>query len=702
MVPEPFHELVLKFIENTNRPIFLTGKAGTGKTTFLRWIRANITKNLAVVAPTAVAAINAGGVTIHSFFQVPFGPQVPVVNENDINELPPRQISVEKAKILKCLDLLIIDEISMVRADTLDYIDTVLRQAKGSARPFGGVQLLMIGDLYQLPPVFERDWPLLSRFYKGPYFFHSLAFNRFPVLTFELTKVYRQKDPVFVEILNQIRDGYAEESMLAKLNAHYRPDLNANSLKDYVTLTTHNQLVNDTNQQRLKELDGDTFTFKAIITGEFPKEGYPAEEELILKVGAQVMFIKNDSSGKKQYYNGRTGRITAISGGRIILNFLDDGSEFEVVAETWNNVKYALSETEQKVSESNNGSFSQYPLRLAWAITIHKSQGLTFEKAVIDVDAAFAFGQAYVALSRCRNLEGLILKEPVRQENIRTDPEIVRFMKNAASSVPDEHLLARIVRESEVETLSDVFDFGMLSGGWKQVKTALSAGLRSDSPLNTELQQTDVLLDQQVKSVGDRFIKKELAVLSQDTPLWDDQAFTERLRKAASYFLPKLNAFSTAVNAFYVARKDADLPAEFYDSLNHLLVTLKAKTAAFGRLPMAASGRDVISSMQEAGVSYRPIFKNWNPKALPKEKEILNPELYQLLITWRKGICNERKILEHALISDNAVRDIAAAQPRSLDQLSKVKGFGDVRAKDFGSQILKVIRGYLGENDLFG
>jgi len=700
MVLEPFHELVLKFIENTNRPIFLTGKAGTGKTTFLRWIRANVTKNLAVVAPTAVAAINAGGVTIHSFFQVPFGPQVPVTDHNNHSILL-RQVSLEKSNILKCLDLLIIDEISMVRADTLDYIDTVLRQVKGSARPFGGVQLLMIGDLFQLPPVYEKDWPVLRNFYKGPYFFDSLAFQKFPVLTFELTQVYRQKDPVFVEILNSIRNGYANNEMLDKLNAHYNPNLNANWLKDYVTLSTHNQLVNEINQQRLMELDGEAHTFKATVTGDFPKDAYPAEEELVLKVGAQVMFIKNDSSGKKQYYNGRTGRITAMGPGNIRLTFLDDDSEFEVIPETWQNVKYALAENEQKVNEQNNGSFSQYPLRLAWAITIHKSQGLTFEKAVIDVDAAFAFGQAYVALSRCRSLEGMILKSPVRPQNIRTDPEIISFMQNAAISIPDENLLESTIRQIALEEMKDIFDFSMLTGAWRQLKTMMLNGAIKNSPLSEDISKTDHSWETEIKAIGDRFIRKELGALPDDQLIWSNVPFIGRLKNAANYFLPKLNVFSEAINSFYTAVNNTNPPAEFYDSLNHLLVNLKAKTAAFVRLPIATSGRDVLSSVQEAGISYKPVYKNWNPKALPKEKEIVNPELYKQLLNWRKETSFERKIPEHTLVSENMLRDITSKLPRSLNQLSQLKSFGDAKATDLGEPILKMIRSYLGENDLF-
>lgn len=559
----------------------------------------------------------------------------------------------------------------------------------------------MIGDLFQLPPVYEKDWPVLRNFYKGPYFFDSRAFQKFPVLTFELTQVYRQKDPVFVEILNSIRNGYADSEMLDKLNAHYNPNLNANWLKDYVTLSTHNQLVNEINQQRLMELDGEAHTFKATITGDFPKDAYPAEDELVLKVGAQVMFIKNDSSGKKQYYNGRTGRITAMGPGNIRLTFLDDGSEFEVIPETWQNVKYALAEDEQKVNEQNNGSFSQYPLRLAWAITIHKSQGLTFEKAVIDVDAAFAFGQAYVALSRCRSLEGMILKSPVRPENIRTDPEIIGFMQNAAISMPDEQLLESTIRQIALEEMKDIFEFSMLTGAWKQLKTIMLAGGVKNSPLSENIDKTDQNWETEIKTIGDRFIRKELCTLPDDQFIWNNTPFIGRLKNAANYFLPKLIAFSEAINSFYTAINNTNPPAEFYDSLNHLLVNLKAKTAAFVRLPIATSGRDVLSSVQEARISYKPVYKNWNPKVLPKEKEIVNPELYKQLLNWRKATSIERKIPEHTLVSENMLRDITFKLPRSLNQLSQLKSFGDAKATDLGEPILKMIRSYLGENDLF-
>ena len=701
MIANEQQELIARFLRETNRPIFLTGKAGTGKTTFLRAVQSTITKNLAIVAPTAVAAINAGGVTIHSFFQVPFGPLAPEKDNQPTDSSTLKPVTHEKSKLLKCLDLLIIDEISMVRADTLDYIDSLLRQVKGSARPFGGVQLLMIGDLFQLPPVYEKDWPVLRNFYDGPYFFNSLAFKKIPLLTFELTKVYRQSDPVFIEILNGIRNGIADPEMLKKLNAQYDPGLNDQWRKDYVTLSTHNQLVNEINQVRLKELDGEAYTFKAGVKGDFPKEGYPAEEELVLKPGAQVMFIKNDSSGKKQYYNGRTASITSLSSTSIMLSFLDDGSEFEVLQETWQNVKYTLAEGDQKINESNNGSFSQYPLRLAWAITIHKSQGLTFDKAIIDVAAAFAFGQTYVALSRCRTLEGMVLKAPVRPQNVKTDPQIVGFMQNAVIEPPNEELLQKSIRDFELEVLTDIFDFKVLTIGWEQLVKILMIGETHQSVISTGMQQASDLLNNEIRAIGNRFIKKELSALADEQQLWNNKEFISRLKKAIAYFMPKLHSFSALLDGFYTIKANEGLPEYFYETLNHLLVHLKAKEAAFIRMSFANSANDILSSVQEAGVLFQPIFKNWNLKALPKEKEIINLELYQQLIKFRNEISKERKVQEHMLISENVIREIANKIPRALNQLSQIKGFGEVKAADFGEQVLKIIRNYLGESELF-
>lgn len=403
--PDPDNQLLLDFLATTNQPVFLTGKAGTGKTTLLRKIRDTTKKNFAVVAPTAVAAINAGGVTLHSFFQIPFGPLVPVGDEHAETNF---KYSDEKTRLLRCLDLLIIDEISMVRVDLIDFIDRTLKRVKGSNRPFGGVQVLMIGDLYQLSPIFHDAWHILGSYYSSPYFFDSLVFRSTPMLTFALDKVYRQSDPVFLDILNGMRENSLDAGLLAKLNERYDPSLNQEWKDDYITLTTHNQLVNEINQGCLEKLPGEIFEFNAEVSGDFPKDAYPTDEKLQLKLGAQVIFIKNDSSGKRQYYNGKAAKITAISQDSIKVTFTNGGREIEVEKEIWQNVKYSLSAEENKIDETSTGSFSQYPFKLAWAITVHKSQGLTFDQAIVDVSTAFTHGQAYVALSRCRSLEGLI------------------------------------------------------------------------------------------------------------------------------------------------------------------------------------------------------------------------------------------------------------------------------------------------------
>ena len=341
------HQTILDYLAQTDKPVFLTGRAGTGKTTFLQHIRQNLAKEMVVVAPTAVAAINAGGVTIHSFFQVPLGPLIPGVRGKRQPQPPIRSVNPEKEKMLRRMQILIIDEISMVRADVLDYIDALLRLVRASARPFGGVQLLMIGDPYQLPPVTNNDWDILGPVYKSPYFFDSLVWASSSFLTFELSRVYRQSDPVFIDILNSVRDGKVTESTLAALNGRYisGPDLD---LSDYLTLSTHNNKVKEINEQRLDALPTPEHLFSATISADFPSEAYPAEKELILKEGAHVMFIRNDSSGKKQYYNGRAARVSRIENGRVHVTFLDDGSDFIVIPEIWQNVKYTLSETEDQ------------------------------------------------------------------------------------------------------------------------------------------------------------------------------------------------------------------------------------------------------------------------------------------------------------------------------------------------------------------
>ena len=699
MTLDSLHQLIIDFIEKTNRPIFLTGKAGTGKTTFLRYIRTHITKNLAVVAPTAVAAINAGGVTIHSFFQVPFGPTLPTLNGSAFLEFSGTSFSPEKSKLIKCLDLLIIDEISMVRADTLDYIDRILRFVKGNQQPFGGIQLLMIGDLYQLSPVYQQDWHLLKKYYAGPYFFNSLAFNQQPILTFELTKVHRQKDPGFIELLNDIRSGSISEPQLEKLNEHYKSIPESDQLSEYVTLTTHNPLVKQINEVRLHELSGTAHHFKAVVTGDFPADAFPTEEELILKEGALVMFIRNDSSGKKQFYNGRTAKISNISGNTIKVIFLDDHTEFEVGLEVWENTKYALSEADQKVTESSAGSFSQYPIRLAWAITIHKSQGLTFEKAIIDVGAAFAHGQTYVALSRCRSLEGLILKEKVKAANIITDPAVTNFMNQAQSEVPDQQTLTAAVSSLAANMLTGIFDFSNITDAWNYLKQVIANGNLQTTELEEKAESVQILLDEKIRKIADRFIRQELNTATDHLNL-DSIIFKERLTKAAAYFLPNLTELSVYISNIHLLRSNATFDPAYFPTLNLLLEQVETKIELFKLMPTAKSNTEIIATIKNAALAFQSI-DDWKTKEVKKEEVIENPALYAALENWRIQIAAKRQSQTYNILSDQALVAISAKLPRSLKQLSMIKNFGEGKTAEFGEEILKIIRMHLGENELF-
>lgn len=696
MTLDLLHELIIDFIEKTNRPIFMTGKAGTGKTTFLRYIRANTQKNLAVVAPTAVAAINAGGVTIHSFFQVPFGPIPPSSAANAFTEFSGKSFGQEKAKLIKCLDLLIIDEISMVRADIIDYIDRVLRFVKGSNIPFGGVQLLMIGDLYQLPPVFQNDWHLLSRFYKGPYFFDSLVFREYPLLTFELEKVHRQSDPTFIEILNSIRSGSISELLLAKLNEHYKAKPSGEELANHVTLTTHNPLVKKINEERLEQLVGEVHRFKAKVTGEFSKEAYPAEEELVLKAGAMVMFIKNDSSGKKQFYNGRTAKVDSINGETIRLTFLDDGSTFEATQEIWENTKYTLSEGDQKVSQTSAGSFTQYPLRLAWAITIHKSQGLTFDKAVIDVGAAFAHGQTYVALSRCRTLDGLILKEKVNNKNIITDPSVSAFMKKAQQQLPNDEDLTHSMAAITMETLIDSFDFMPITLAWSHFKLVLTALLPTETLIIDKVKDTQQLLEKKIGPIGKRFILQELKKIESESVL---ESIKSRLANAAGYFLPQLTELQVHVLALHQLVIGAPFHTDYFPTLNLLLEQIEAKIEVFKLFPHISDTEDISKAIRKTAMTYQAL-DSWKQKQIKTEAIVENPILYAQLMDWRKQTAELKQSLGYHIISDQAIADISAKLPKTLTQLSKIKNVGEGKTAQYGEHILRLIRQYLGENEL--
>ena len=527
------------FVENTGRSIFLTGKAGTGKTTFLKTIVEKSRKRPIVVAPTGVAAINAGGVTIHSFFQLPFSPYVPgakVESKFDFGR--------EKRKIIASIDLLIIDEISMVRADLLDAIDSVLRRFRNHYLPFGGVQLLMIGDLAQLTPVVTpEDEQVLKPYYDTPYFFGSKALQQIDYVTIQLEHVYRQQDTSFIEILNQIRDGHPTQQALDLLNSRALPNQtllpSEGNGGGYIRLTTHNQLANFYNESELQKLPTRSFQYHAEVKGTFPDYAYPTAETLVLKEGAQVMFVKNDPSGEHRYYNGRIGRVKEASQNRLTVYCEGDNEAIEVEPLEWENTRYTLNEQTREIEAEVQGTFRQLPLRLAWAITIHKSQGLTFDRAIIDANQSFAPGQVYVALSRCRTLEGLVLATPLTARAIINDERVDSYIaQQEAEARRSIEQLPMLKQEYERHLLLQLFDFHpLLYQQETMVRIFAEFFYHSHASLKQLHDQTLIDIQQQVIAVSEKWQQK---IKSLPYEALRKEEFLDRVKRSAEYFADTL------------------------------------------------------------------------------------------------------------------------------------------------------------------
>lgn len=523
------------FVENTGRSIFLTGKAGTGKTTFLKAVVEKSRKRSIVVAPTGVAAINAGGMTIHSFFQLPLSPFVPeaqIKSKFDFGR--------EKRKIISSIDLLIIDEISMVRADLLDAIDSVLRRYRDRYQPFGGVQLLMIGDLAQLTPVVTpEDERLLKPYYDTPYFFGSKALAQTEYVTIQLEKVYRQQDDTFISILNHIRDGKPTAEDLALLNSRVMPTL-SRSEESYIRLTTHNNLANNYNDNELRKLPSRSFLFHAEIEGTFPEYSYPTGETLELKVGAQVMFVKNDPTAERRYYNGRIGHVTYVDDHRILILCEGDSNAIEVEPLEWENTRYTLNPETREIETDVQGVFKQYPLRLAWAITIHKSQGLTFDHAIIDANQSFAPGQVYVALSRCRTLEGLALAQPLQERSIISDEQVNSYIDHQEQEAEKSiEQLPTLKEEYERQLLIELFDFRQVLYLQEYLVRLFSEFFYNSYSSLTQLHKQALDdIKSQIMTIADKWTAHIKAL---PTKQLREPDFLERVKRSAEYFSQKLN-----------------------------------------------------------------------------------------------------------------------------------------------------------------
>lgn len=610
------------FVEHTGISIFLTGKAGTGKTTFLRVVKKHSKKRIIVVAPTGVAAINAGGVTIHSFFQLPLSPFVPEARiESKFN------FSKEKRKILRTLDLLIIDEISMVRADTLDAIDSVLRRFRNHTQPFGGVQLLMIGDLQQLTPVVRpNEEDLLQKYYDTPYFFSSQSLKNIQYVTIELNKVYRQQDNNFVSILNHIRCGLTTPDDLRQLNQRYIPGFTPPPDSGYIRLTTHNRMAHDYNRRELRDLSDREYTFTAETSGQFPDYNYPADYELKLKRNAQVMFIHNDPDGK--YYNGRIGYIVEINEKQIKVLCSGDTEAIDVQSNTWENTKYTLNEQTKQIQSEVLGTFTQYPLRLAWAITIHKSQGLTFQHAIIEAQQAFASGQVYVALSRCRTLEGLVLSSPIDQNAIINDSRVSSYIGNQTQQSRESIKRLPELKESYYRILLlELFDF-------KEIKRDETALFRVVSEFYHKYPKVQALhktalsdLDERILSVASKW-EGIISAMSNDK--LHSMEFLERVKKSALYFYGELTELfehlieltkalesnnKMGTRRFQLAFSDLK---QTYLAKKLLLETIM-RTGFTTSLYLKAKQEAILSTLPEDGKRKRKT-KERKEKAEPKEK----------------------------------------------------------------------------------
>lgn len=688
--------LAEEFVLETACPVFLTGKAGTGKTTFLKRIHKQAQKQLAVVAPTGVAAINAGGTTIHSFFQLPFTPFTPVP-EGRKNLIARSKMSSARRKVIQELELLVIDEISMVRADVLDAVDTLLRHFRYCPdKPFGGIQMIYIGDMYQLSPVAqEEEWQLLSGFYKSPYFFDSLVIQEQPPVYIELDRIFRQTNEQFISLLNEVRNDQLSNESLHLLNKRYIPGFRPANEANYITLTTHNVKADRINREELKKITAETFYFDAQIQGDFPEKNFPNEPHLELKKGARVMFIANDTEMPRRYYNGKIGVIAHMDDDQIRVD-CEDGVSVEVKHETWENLRYAINKETNRIEEEKLGTYTQYPLRLAWAITIHKSQGLTFDKVIIDAAAAFASGQVYVALSRCRTLEGIVLSSLINQNALIVDHHIVRYTQQKQAVDELKRQISLFKNQYNEQILLQIFDLSSLVG---ESRTMRSRTVTVKDDFNKE---TVPFLDETIQRISllndvsqsFRIQLRQLCRLNNN-----DGKIADRIRAASVYFVPQLTAIYTFLEASPVISDSKTQSREYTNLLKDLLVHIAFKKHLINGIRNDYSVSNYFNI--KAGFTVPVISVNAYAGAKKEIKADTEHQiLFRQLVALRKELCEETHAPAYTVASTQTLLNLCHFLPHTPEELITIKGFGEVKTKKYGPFFLDIIKDYCKEYGL--
>jgi uncharacterized protein YpbB len=696
----PRLELADQYVRFTNKNVFLTGKAGTGKTTFLKNIKAHSPKRLVIVAPTGVAAINAGGVTIHSFFQLSFGPNIPTQNP-DSKPLV-RKFSNEKIKAIKAIDILVIDEISMVRADILDAIDDVLRRYRNRNLPFGGVQLLMIGDLHQLAPVVKDDeWNILRPYYASPFFFESKALALSQFITIELTHIFRQADEDFINLLNKVRDKKLDAESTRLLNSRYDPNFTYPKDEKYITLTSHNKAAMTINTAKLKELEGKSYTFTAEITDDFPESMYPNEFELELKVGAQIMFVKNDSNTEKRYFNGKLGEIVSIDDDVIKVKCPQETEEIHVSKTTWDNIKYVLDDS-KTLQENTIGTFTQFPIKTAWAITIHKSQGLTFDRAIIDAASSFAHGQVYVALSRCKTFEGLVLSTPITSESVKSDNIIKIFNEEAEKQDLSEKALLEAKKHTQGEWIRDLFDF-------KSIKNSLNFLHQSFAKVQPQFstvsyQNLSNINDNyqiEIDPVMEKFVRQLESFIAQANLPEESLELQERIKKGSVYLYGKLEELT------YNPLKNIDLSCDnketkgnIYKLWEQCLKTVFEKLILLKVNQNGFDSTQFLTTKANANIDFETEKNRLTKTQNPSNSSGNQRDLYGSLKVWRDSVANEKDLEKYMVIAQKTLQSLAEEMPRSKGQLAQISGLGSIKIKQYGDEILDIINEFCEANNI--